>query len=124
MEEKWNRYARTRIATYIIVHREETRGSGKGGVIVDSTDTSLGQRVQDVVGSTRKNVKPRECRQAGRKTCLHGLYYRRVVRGSKMVDCAILRDMSLRADRMLSHRASICKLNEVRKQKRSMENGG
>lgn len=54
--------------------------------MVGSAKRFNGRGVEDVVRSAKKNAKPEECQQGGRKTCLHGLYFRLAFRCNKVVD--------------------------------------
>lgn len=85
---------------------------------VSSVEPFPGQRVDDMVGSTRENAEPQESRQGGTKKCLLGFYHKRVLRGSEVVDCAVRRQMSLTARELLSHGALKSELYELREQKR------
>lgn len=50
-DQKRNKYARTGTATYIILHRRGTEGSGKGQIIVGSAELFPAQRVGNIVES-------------------------------------------------------------------------
>lgn len=50
------------------------------------------RRVEDVVGSARDTTEPRDSRQREKRTCLHDFCYRRVFGGSKVADCAELKE--------------------------------
>lgn len=63
------------------------------------------QRVEDMVEGPREIAEPRECRQSEKNTCMPGFYYGPVFRCYEDVDCAILKEMSLTARKVLSHRA-------------------
>lgn len=97
MDEEWSEYARTRIATYVTVHRGMTGDSEEGKAIVGLVEPFFGKRVEDMVESTRENAKLRECRQEGINTHPNGFYYKRVVRVNALVDCTILREVNLAA---------------------------
>lgn len=71
------------------------------------------------MGSTRKNAEPLECQQGRRHTCLHDSYYRRVFRGDEVVECAVLKNTKLTAQKWLSDRALDTKVNELKKPERS-----
>lgn len=62
------------------------------------------QSGEGMKGSARENAKPQECRNGGRKTILHGFHHRRVVCGDEVVRSAVLREKSLTAGEVLSHR--------------------
>lgn len=89
-DERWNEYVRAEIASSVIVHRKETRGSGEGSLAVGSAEPLDGQSVAEMVRRATRNAEPRGCRQGERETCLHVAYHRRVSRGSEVVGCAIL----------------------------------
>lgn len=105
MDVNWNEYAQTKTAAYITVQRRGTKKIAKRMVVVSSAESLFGQRVENMVKKARENAERREFRQGGRKKCLHGFDYRPVSRGSKVVDCAILKEMSLAAWQVLSHKA-------------------
>lgn len=71
-----------------------------------------------MVGSARENFEPQECRQEGTKTCLHGFLNGRVFRDSKVVDSAVLEEITLTAREVLSHRVSSQKLDQLENQER------
>lgn len=104
MDERCNDYARAGIATYITGHRERKRDSGKGNVNVGSAEPFSGQRVKNEVESARGDVELQECRQREKNTCLHGFYYNRVIRGSNVGDCVLLKEMRWTARKVLGHR--------------------
>lgn len=103
---------------YITSQRGETVISRKEKVIVGSAALISGRSVENMVESAREKAEHRKRRQRGRKACLHGLYFRRVFCGSKMADCAILREANVTAREVVSHRALNWKLSEVRKPQR------
>lgn len=67
MHEKWNEYARTGTATFIIAHWEGARDTGNGEVIVSSAEPFAEQGVEDMVRSPGEHAEPRRCRQRRRK---------------------------------------------------------
>lgn len=108
-------YAKTWIATNVIAPAKEVRCSGKEKTFFGSAEPLHRQNVKDTVGSTRENAELRECSQGGRKTCLHSFHCRRVLRGSKAGDCAVLRKVNLTAREGLSHTALHSELKELEK---------
>lgn len=77
------------------------------------TQPSDWQSVEDMVRDARENAEPREGRQRKKKTFLHGFNFRRVFRGSEVLNCAVLRELSLTARKGLSHRALHTKLTNL-----------
>lgn len=113
---KWNEIARTGTATKLIVNRGGTGGSGEGKVIVSSAEPLSAQRVEDIIVSARENGEPRSCRQAARKTYPYGCYYKRVIRGKEVVDCAVLRKLNSMAAEVLRQEALNSKMDELGKE--------
>lgn len=68
-----------------------------------------------MVESAEENHEPRERRQRGKYSHLHGFYNTSLFRGIKIVVCAVLRETTLTAREVLSRRA----LNENSMSKRS-----
>lgn len=93
-----------------------TGRSGEGKVPVASAGQLPRQGLEDRIGWARMSAEPRECRQGNSKTCLQGFYHRHVIRGNKVVSCAVLKKKNLTAPEMFSHRASDRKLYDPRKQ--------
>lgn len=60
MGEKWNRFVRTGIATYVIVYRKGTAERGEEKETLSSAKPLDGQGEKDVVGSTGENAVPQE----------------------------------------------------------------
>lgn len=69
MDEKWSACARAGIATCIILHRERTKGNGKGKMIVGSGKPFSGQRMDCTVGSAKENAEPRESTEREEDMC-------------------------------------------------------
>lgn len=65
--------------------------------------------------SARGSAEPRECRQEERKICLHVFYYGRVLCGTEVVSCSVLREMILKALKVLSHRALETEMTKLRR---------
>lgn len=63
------------------------------------------QRVTNMTESANENATLWEFSQEERKTFLHGFYDRRVFRGSEVAESAVLNKMSLKAWKVLSHKA-------------------
>lgn len=76
----------------------------------------MGTCVEGMVGSARENTEMRNRRQGEKNTCLHGLCYRRVFRGSEVVDCAVGMEMSLSTWKKGSRRALKKKVKELERQ--------
>lgn len=119
LDEKWNEYERTETGNYIIVHRTGKERSGKRKMLEGSAEPFYGQGVKNMARSARANAKPRECRKGERKTCLHGSYNRLVFRGSKVRDCAVLKEIILSALEVLSQSVLDIEVDELRKQEQS-----
>lgn len=83
---------------------------------MSSLDPFHGQRVKDLVNRAKENVELRRFGQGEWGTCLHGVYYRHVFRGSEVVSSAVMEDLNLQARGVLIHRALYWKLNEVERQ--------
>lgn len=62
------------------MHNKGTESSGKGEATVGAAETFHRQRVEDMLGSSKKKAELQEYRQRARKTSLHGFYYRHVFR--------------------------------------------
>lgn len=118
-DDKCNEFARAKIATYVNVHRKETRVSGEGRVILRSALLFDGPSVEDVIESDSGNGRSRKYWQGERKICLYVSYYRRVFRDDEVVECNVLTETSLAARKGLSYRALNKKLNDLKKQERS-----
>lgn len=97
MDEKCNNYERAGFATYEIVHREETGGSGVQKIVVEPAEPFDRQGVEDMVKSVRESTELWECPPREGNPCLHGFYNRHVFRVSKVVDCGVLRAFDLTA---------------------------
>lgn len=80
-------------------------------MVAGSTELYHEQSVKDMVKSARENARTWKPRQVRRKMGLPGFYYRRAFQGSKMVDCALLSEMKLMAQEVLSHSALHWRLN-------------
>lgn len=121
VDELWSEYARTRIATYTVMHRSDAGGRVERKVIADSAEPFCKQRVENTVRNARENAGRRTCQQSGGRTCLHGFYHtcRRVFRGSEVVNCAVLREVKLTSQDVLTHRFLNWKLHELDKEERS-----
>lgn len=91
IDEKRNEYARPVTSTYITALKRATASSERGRVIVSLAEPFHGQQVENMVRGARGNAKPREPRQERRTTSLYRFYYRRVFRGTEVVDCAVRR---------------------------------
>lgn len=63
------------------------------------------QRVENMVESAARNRKSRESPQKGSSTGLHSFYYRLVSRDIERFDCAVRREMNLKAWKTLDHEA-------------------
>lgn len=72
--------------------------------------------VETMVGSARENAKSSECRPRASKTRLRGFYYRRAFPGDEVLECTVLREMSLTAREVLSHSALDTKVTKLVKQ--------
>lgn len=72
MDEKGNEYARTGIATHVILHRRGTRSYGEGKVVLGSAELSYRQRVEDMVGGPRDDREPGMFGHGERGTGPHG----------------------------------------------------
>lgn len=71
MDEKKNDHARTETATCLNLRGKAMRDSRDGKVIAGSQEPLSAQRVKDMVGNARENIKLWECRQqGGRKVCM------------------------------------------------------
>lgn len=77
VQAEWNEHARAGIATYIILHRRGTGGSGEGKVVLGSAQTSV-DTVRRTCNEALESAEPQGYRQGGGMTCLHGCYHRRV----------------------------------------------
>lgn len=55
------------------------------------------QGLENMVKRARESTELRECSQRERNPYMHGFYYRRVFRGSNVVDCGVLKAMNLTA---------------------------
>lgn len=87
-------------------------------MVASSTELFHGQGLKDMVCSATQTAVPRDGRQRERKTCLQGFCYTRVFRGSKAVECAVLREISFMAWKVLSHKAINRKLDKQGKKRR------
>lgn len=76
------------------------------------------QDVEDMAEDSRDNCDPRDSQQEERIVYLHSPPYRRALRDSEVVDCAVLGEMILTARKLLSHRASDMNLSELEKKAR------
>lgn len=74
-------------------------------MIVGSAKPVGRQRVKESVESARANVQPLESWQEAKMTSLHGFHYRCDFKESKVVECAVMKEMSLKARDVLSHKA-------------------
>lgn len=110
--------ARASPSTCTIIYGEGTESSGERRIVVESAEAFDEQGVKDMVESSRKYPKPRDCQKKVRKTRPHGFYYWPIFRGDKVVECTLLRKMNLTAWRVLSHRASDTILTKLMKQER------
>lgn len=70
--EKWNEYAQTEIANYVIMQLKGTGGRGKGKLIAGSAKVVDRQGVEDIVEGARETAEPRECQQGEKKKRLRG----------------------------------------------------
>lgn len=86
MNAKWNKYARTGIAAYVILHRKRAGDGENRKVIVGSAQPFGRQVAESMVQSARENAEPRTCRQERRKTCSHVLYYSCVCPRGEVLD--------------------------------------
>lgn len=87
------------------MHRAETGESGKGKGFVASAEPFHEQDVKDMVVSARKINEPQESQQGGKKTFLQSFSCKSVFRDNEVVDCVVLKEMSLTAQKKLSHGA-------------------
>lgn len=97
MSKKRNWCARAGTATYIIVHRSDTRRSSVIKVMAHSAEPFSEQCGEYMVMTAWENGEWPESRQGGRKTDLHGFYCRFVSRIKEMADCAVLTKTDLTA---------------------------
>lgn len=88
-DNKRKKCARTAVATYTVMHRIKTGDTAESTVVVDLAEPSRGQRVEDRVGSARKNAEQLESRPVERMTGLHVFVNRRGFLGSEVADCAV-----------------------------------
>lgn len=100
---------------------EGTGGSREGGETKSLPKPFFEQHADNRVESSKKNAEPKKCRQGGRMTHLHGLYYRHVFRGGKVDDCAVLMEVNLTAQEVLGRWDLDSKLYDLDGKSRGIE---
>lgn len=93
------------VPKYVIVHRKKVGSKAKGYATVRSRKPLTAKDVDEMVTNEMEKVGARRFRQGSEKKGLDGFYYRKVFRGSEVVECPVLKELELETGETLRRKA-------------------